>query len=388
MGYSYLVLGTGMGRAIAHCLASQPDTTSIVIGDVNTEKARSIAGQIVDNFSVGCGSIKFDANDPNSLKNTRGFDVVISALPARYNLSLAEASIRQGMHFCDLGGVLPVTIGMKGGLDFMAQKRGVSIVPDCGLMPGLGVMIARQMVNDSIIAAPESSYRDVMIYVGGLPQKPRPPIYYQRMFSLEGLKHLCYDDAPILNEGRVVFVPPFTGHSFMEVKVLAEFSPEENGAKNGLVETFITAGASLAPWNFRKLGVSSFSEMTVRWPGFVRMVSEVGEADFEDVIGSMIDIPVDAENPDLVWMKVAVYYREEEERNEVSNSYTLFAKYDPVSGLSAMEQTTGFTTALIAQAIARGQAVPGVNTPDEALTGNNLNRVITETGNYFRVKTS
>ena len=83
MGYSYLVLGTGMGRAIAHCLASQPDTTTVVIGDVNTEKARSIAGQIVKNFSVGCGSIKFDANDPNSLKNTRGFDVVISALPAR-----------------------------------------------------------------------------------------------------------------------------------------------------------------------------------------------------------------------------------------------------------------------------------------------------------------
>ena len=52
MGYSYLVLGTGMGRAIAHCLASQPDTTTVVIGDVNTEKARSIAGQIMKIFPL------------------------------------------------------------------------------------------------------------------------------------------------------------------------------------------------------------------------------------------------------------------------------------------------------------------------------------------------
>lgn len=382
MGYSYLVLGTGMGRAIAHCLANQPDTSLIVIGDVDTQKAREVAGSIADSFPVQCGSIMFDANEANPLKNRQDFDVVISALPARYNMNLAEVCIRQGMHFCDLGGVLPVTLGMRGGLDFMARKNGVSVVPDCGLMPGLGVMIARKLVNDSIIAAPESSYRDVLIYVGGLPQKPRPPLYYQKMFSLEGLRHLCYDDAPILNEGRVVFVPPFTGHSFMEVKELAKFSPED-GPRDGTVETFITAGASLAPWSFLRLGVTSLSEMTIRWPGFVATASEIEEADFEDVIGPMIDIPVDAENPDLVWMKVIVSYRGE--GDEWSNSHTLFAKYDPVSGLTAMEQTTGFTTALIAQAIARGETMPGVLTPDEALTGDSLNRVIAETGSYFRI---
>src|SRR3989338_2058060 len=384
MGYSYLVLGTGMGRAIAHCLASQPDTTAVVIGDVNTEKARSIAGQIVDNFSVGCGSIKFDANDPNSLKNTRGFDVVISALPARYNLSLAESSIRQGMHFCDLGGVLPVTIGMKGGLDFMARKRGVSVVPDCGLMPGLGVMIARKLVYESLQDEPDlNAHREVAIYVGGLPQKPVGPLHYQKMFSLEGLEHLCYDEAVVIQNGRTVFVPPLSGYELLIIDELKLFSKDFDG----MVEAFVTSGASLAPWSFRELGVTSLCEKTVRWPGFVEFVQSVDSEFFEEKIAPLISIPVNAENPDFVWMKVAVKYWKLDD-GPVLLEYVLLAAYDQALGLTAMEQTTGFTTALIAQAIARGQAMPGVNTPDEALTGDSLNRVIAETGNYFRAKTS
>ena len=381
MGYSYLVLGTGMGRAIAHCLASQPDTTVIVIGDVNMDKARSIAGQIVDNFSVGCGSIKFDANDPNSLKNTRGFDVVISALPARYNLSLAEASIRQGMHFCDLGGVLPVTIGMKGGLDFMARKSGVSVVPDCGLMPGLGVMIARKLVYETLQDEPDlNAPREVEIYVGGLPQKPVGPLHYQKMFSLEGLGHLCYDEAAVIKNGSMVFVPPRSDYELLTIEELKPFSKHFDG----MVEAFVTSGASLAPWSFQELGVTSLYEKTVRWPGFVEFVQGVDPEFFEEKIAPLISIPVDAKNPDFVWMKVAVKYWKIDD-GPVLLEYVLLVTYDQALGLSAMEQTTGFTTALIAQAIARGQAVPGVNTPDEALTGDSLNRVIAETGNYFRV---
>lgn len=178
----------------------------------------------------------------------------------------------------------------------------------------------------------------------------------------------------------MVFVPPFTGHNFMEVKELAEFSPDDNGPKNGLVEFFITAGASLAPWSFQKLGVTSLSEMTIRWPGFVRIVSGIEQDHFEEIMGPMVDTPVDSKNPDLVWMKVAVY--DDGEKSRIS---ILLALYDNGNGLTAMEQTTGFTTAVIAQAIARGEAVLGVNTPDEALAGDSLNRVITETGSYFQM---
>lgn len=176
MGYSYLVLGTGMGRAIAHCLAGQKDTGLITIGDVNEAKAIElgfwISKQFPDFSNLEAGY--FNAEDPDSLKRMGDFDVIISALPARYNLGLAERAVECETHFCDLGGVLSVTLAMKG-LHERALSKNLSVVPDCGLMPGLGIMIARKMVRESIQDSPESPYRDVVIYVGGIPQKPRPP---------------------------------------------------------------------------------------------------------------------------------------------------------------------------------------------------------------------
>jgi lysine 6-dehydrogenase len=383
MGFRYLVLGTGMGRAIAHCLAGHSDTSTIAIGDVNTEKAREVAGYIARNFPVPCGSIRFDANDADPLRDRQGFDVVISALPARYNLNLAESAIRRGMHFCDLGGVLPVTLGMRG-LNSMARKNGISVVPDCGLMPGLGVMIARKLVQDSLAQEPDrKAPRDVVIYVGGLPQKPAGPIHYQRMFSLEGLKHLCYDDAAVIRNGRAKFVPPLSGYELLKVDRLKPFSKHFDG----MVEAFITAGAGLAPWSFRDLGVTSLCEKTVRWPGFIGFVQSVSPESFEEQIGPLINIPVDGDNPDLVWMRVAVKCWKAGRGDRVLES-VLFATYDMQTGLSAMERTTGFTTALIARAIAAGKTVPGVWTPEEALFRSgpeNLNDIIAQAGTYFPI---
>lgn len=382
MGYSYLVLGTGIGRAIAHCLAGRKDTDLITIGDVNEDKAIKSALGVSKQFPdfSNLEAEYFNAEDPDSLKRMGYFDVIISALPARYSPGLAERTMEQGIHFCDLGGVLSITLAMKG-LHERALLKNLSVVPDCGLMPGLGVMIARKLVLESIKASPGSSYRDVVIYVGGLPQKPAPLLYYQKVFSLEGLRHLCYDKAVVLVNGRVKFTHPLSGYEIITAEEVRPFSKEFNGR----LEAFITAGASTAPWGFKELGVTSLCEKTVRWPGFVRVVTAVKEENFEEVIGPMINIPVDENHPDLVWMMVTVSYEKHNEGTKTLNS-TLFSAYDVKSGLTAMEQTTGFTTALIAQAIARGQAMPGVLTPDEALTGDSLNRVIAETGSYFQVK--
>ncbi len=375
MGFRYLVLGTHMGRPIAHCLAEQRDTSSILIGDINIEAARRVVAEVSGRFpAVACGYVNFDANDPNALKKMPPVNVVISALPARYNLFLAEAAIRRKENFCDLGGVLPVSLAMKS-MDESARSKGVSVVPDCGLMPGLGVMIARKLVEESVKDEDRDVKREVVIYVGGLPQKPQPPIYHQNMFSFEGLRHLCYDDAVIIKDGMIQTVAPLSGYEIFRVDELTQFSDHFNG----VVEAFITSGAGLAPWGFQGLGVTSLYEKTVRWPGFVRFIRNTSQESFEEKISPLIDTPVDAEHPDLVWMKVEVEYG----MKKLASG--MLVTYDEALGMSAMEQTTGFTTALTARAIALGMALPGVLSPDEALTGDSLNRVIAEVGNYFLI---
>lgn len=358
--YSYLVLGTGMGRAIAYCLAGLPDTLKVAVADVDRERARDVGRQANDFFVPVCDAFQFNAEQPDGLYNFDEYHVVISALPARYNPALADRAITMGSHFCDLGGVLAATRQMEA-LNAKALGRRVSVVPDCGLMPGLGLMMARMLLEESYELSPASETRDIMIYVGGIPQKPAPPLYYQKMFSLEGLKHLVYDKAVVLMDRVVKEAEPLSDYEILKVPELAEFSPDGQGT----VEAFLTAGLGVAPWRFQKLGADILVEKTVRWPGFAEFVKAVRESEFEARIGAALGPPVSPENPDLVWMRTTASYLKEDGRPGTLG-LSLTAKYDHRLGLSAMEKTTGFSAALTAHRVARGLALCGVNPPETA----------------------
>lgn len=357
----YLVLGAGVGKAIAFILARSPHTQLVAIGDVDNEKTLE-AYRFINRFSrAKCLPIMFDAEKNNNPVNVfKNFDVVISALPAKYNLRLAETSIRANVHFCDLGGIVEVTEEMLK-LNDKYPHMPVSVVPDCGLMPGLGVIIAKKLMND--LGGAES----LEILVGGLPQKPQPPTFYQKVFHPEGLKHICYDMAPILTNGEVVSVKPFHDYCQLVVPELCRFSSKFNGR----IEAFVTAGASLAAWSFKDLGVRSFSEKTVRWPGFVDFFKNVSSENFESVVEEILTIPVNSENPDLIWMKVTA-------SSELTGkkSISLLDLYDPATGLTAMQRTTGFPTAIMAEMMAEGKTKSGVNTPENAFDQSGLNQIV------------
>lgn len=355
----YLVLGAGVGKAIADMLARNTNTRLVAIGDINIEKAVDVY-QFIDKFSRSrCAPLMFDAEKtPNQVRIFKQFDVVISALPAKHNLKLAETAIVANVHFCDLGGVVKVTNQMME-LNQKYPNMSVSIVPDCGLMPGLGIILAKKLMQD--LGGAES----IEILVGGLPQKPRPPIFYQCVFSPEGLKHICYDSAPILSEGEIKWVKPFHDYSQLEVSELQRFSKKFNGR----IETFVTSGASIAAWSFRKLGVKNFAEKTVRWPGFVNFFKTIPVHKFDQAVNKYLNIHVDAENPDLVWMRVTV------KKRSLQRSVSLLDLYDNTTGLTAMQRTTGFTTAVTAEMIAEGKTKTGVSTPENAFDNSDINEI-------------
>ena len=136
--------------------------------------------------------------------------------------------------------------------------------------------------------------------VGGLPQNPRPPFYYQPPFYIGGLEHLCYDTASILKNGKIRLVEPFSDYKRVLFPELKKYSAEFNGE----TEVFITAGAGMAPRTFKELGIMNFHEATIRWPGFVKFVKDIPRRKFQETIASTIDIPIGRENHDLVIMKI------------------------------------------------------------------------------------
>lgn len=361
MGPKYLVLGTGVGKAIAYALLKNPDNF-VAIADVNLKTAMAVSDSLTrmsGKNRYGCMSIKFRVGNPNTVRLFKFFDVVISALPAKYNLGLAEEAIRARVHFCDLGGVVEVTTQM---LELNKKYPGmhVSVVPDCGLMPGLGIVIAKKLMHD--LGGAET----IEILVGGLPQKPRPPTFYQKVFHPEGLKHICYDPAPILSGGEIKWVKPFHDYSQIDVPELRRFS----GTFKGRIESFVTAGASLAADSFRGWGVKYFAEKTVRWPGFAEFFKNIPENEFKRTVEEHLTIPVNAENPDLVWMTVTA------QNGSAKKSVSLLDLFDEKTGLTAMQRTTGFTTAIIAEMMAEGKTKPEINTPENAFDRPGMNEML------------
>ena len=322
MGSKYLVLGTGVGKAIAYSLLKNPDNF-VAIADVDLKTAMDVRDSLYRTSGWNhriCIPLEFRAGNTDAIPLFRYFDVVISALPAKYNFELARTAIRAGTHFCDLGGVVEVTTQMLE-LNKRYPDTQVSVIPDCGLMPGLGIVIAKKLMHD--LGGADS----IEILVGGLPQKPRPPVNYQIVFHPEGLKHICYDPAPILSGGEVKLVKPFYDYGQLDVPELRRFSEKFNGR----IESFVTAGASLAADSFRDWDVKYFAEKIVRWPGFVDFFKNVHPDDFEKSVMENLTIPVDAENPDLVWMRVTA-----QKDGVKPRSMSLLDLYDNDTGLTAM----------------------------------------------------
>src|SRR5690606_25586648 len=119
----------------------------------------------------------------------------MNALPYYFNLPMAASAIAAGSHYCDLGGNTGIVLQQKE-MDAQARAAAVSVVPDCGLAPGMVNILAEHGIRQLDEA------RAVRIKVGGLPQHPEPPLNYQIVYSLEGVLDYYTTLSWVLRDGR------------------------------------------------------------------------------------------------------------------------------------------------------------------------------------------
>src|SRR5467141_1971904 len=170
-----LVLGAGLqGSACAFHLLQRPEVARVTLADLHP---RRIPAFLKKQKSKRLVTARLDAKrGPQLRKLMRGHDAVMNALPYYLNYSVAKAAVAMGLHCADLGGNTEIVQQQKT-LHPAALKQRVSVIPDCGLAPGMVNIIAAegiQRVGDAEI---------VKIFVGGLPQKPEPPLNYQIVYS-------------------------------------------------------------------------------------------------------------------------------------------------------------------------------------------------------------
>jgi lysine 6-dehydrogenase len=288
----------------------------------------------------------------------------MSAIPYYFNLDLARHAADVGVHFCDLGGNTEIVFEQKK-LEAKAKEKGITIVPDCGLAPGMVNILAQHGIDmlDSV--------DEVKIFVGGLPQNPEPPLNYQIVYSLEGVLDYYTTLSWVVRDGKRT-----------QVKALSEIEPVMFDSPVGELEGFHTAGG-LSTMAFRYEGkIPTMEYKTLRYPGHAKTmeaIRELGLLDLEpvDVKGARVsprDLAVAVmaprltkpEGKDLVALRVTV--RGRKNGSEKTVKFELVDRYDETRGISAMMRTTGYSLSITGQMQARGEVQPpGVHTPDECM---------------------
>jgi len=355
-----LVLGAGLqGSACAYDLLQQSAVQRVTLADL---KPGRLPAFLKNNRDKRLVTARLDAKQSVRLRKLmRGHDAVLNALPYYFNYSVARNAIAAGLHCADLGGNTEIVHKQKT-LHAAARKKRISIIPDCGLAPGMVNIIAAEGIRR--VGDAES----VKIFVGGLPQKPEPPLNYQIVYSLEGALDYYTTPSWILREGRPE-----------RVDALSELEDVEFPSPVGTLEAFHTGGGiSTMPWAYRgKMRTMEYK--TLRYPGHVaimRPIREMGLLSLEPVKMKGTEIvPRDAfiaavspqltkpSSKDLVALRVEV-----QGKNGNRVAWQLLDYYDEATGISAMMRTTGYSLAITGVMQVDGRiTAAGVHTPDEAV---------------------
>ncbi len=356
-----LVLGSGqMGKGAAYDLVRTDSVEQVICADINETMAKKLADEMGDKAVYK----KVDAKDRGQLKAVFSeVDSVISCVSYTVNLLHTEVAIETGTHMCDLGGNLNVVKDQLA-LHEKAKEADVTVVPDCGLAPGMVSVLARAGI-DSLNSAEE-----VKIRVGGLQQEPRPPLNYSLIFSVEGLINEYVEPCMALREGKIVYEDPLIG--FEQVEFPQPF---------GVLEAFNTSGGtSTLPLTYEGK-VVNLDYKTLRYPGHghkMWCLMKLGlmdnkEQDFNGVkiaprtvLERLLERNLPTSGKDATLVRVSVSGWKGTESRQII--YEMIDYFDDDSGLTSMMRTTSFPASVTAIMMADGTITErGVLPPERSI---------------------
>jgi lysine 6-dehydrogenase len=317
-----LVLGGGaQGRVIAADLAQALPEARISVADLERPPLPARAN---------LAWVEADAADPTTLaRRMREHDFAVGALPSRLGFGAMRAAIEARRPLVDVSFSAedPLT------LDAEARAAGITIVPDCGLAPGLSHLLVGRAAHEG------GTPRSATILVGGVAEDHTTPYGYCVTWSLDDLMEEYTRPARIVREGQETVVPVFSGLERVRVDGVGEMEAFYSDGLRTLLHTLP--------------GVKDLGEMTLRWPGHVAAIQPLlGTGRLRDELARRctLDPP-----RDLVAMVVRVHW---DHRGE---AVTLVDRYDAATGRTAMSRTTALTTAAVARLAAQGGlGEPGV----------------------------
>ena len=349
-----LLLGCGNIGAVAAADLVDNTDYEIVVADNELKRAETLVERLGKNR---VSAMKVDASNRRSLTGClKGFDIVLGFLPGRLAYGLAESCIEAGRNLVDVSfmGENPLALNGK------ASAANVAIVPDCGLAPGISNVLVGHATKclDRVDS--------VHIMVGGIPEKPVPPLEYVITWSTESLIDEYTRKARIIRDGKRV-----------DADALSELETIDFPGV-GKLEAFLTDGLRTLLDTLRD--VPDMWEKTLRYPGHVTKINTLKNLGFfeeEKVtvekagvsprrlsVKLLTEKLVRPDICDLVAMKINVSGVKDGKHSSLV--YHLLDRCDSDRGITAMARTTAYPASIVAQFLAeKSVKTTGVIPPEK-----------------------
>jgi lysine 6-dehydrogenase len=349
-----VVLGCGkVGSVMARDLV-ESEGWSVLSVDPSAESLAQVEGR--DGIETLCA----DCSDQAVVRDVaERHDIVIGALPSTLGYRAMETTIETGTPMCDISFMTDDFLALDG----LAKERGVTVIADCGVAPGMSNMLSGWGASKLDRAD------DVEILVGGIPRERFLPWEYKAGFSPYDVIEEYVRPSRVVVNGEIVIKEALSEPELIDFPGV------------GTLESFNTDGLrSLAD----TLDVPNMRERTMRYPGHIalaRAFRDTGLFSEEPVEVNGVEVVPRALLAKLLFPKWTFEPMEEDitvmrvvvegELDGVPTrlKWDLLDRLDPATGFTSMSRTTGFTCTVVARMILDGTLdTPGVFAPEMIAT--------------------
>lgn len=331
------ILGSGMvGRAIALDLSSSCQITSFDVSNENLD--------ILKQRNAAIETRQADLKSYHQYKDwLKDYDLVVTAVPGFMGFETLKTVIECGKNVADISFFPENSLQ----LHELAIRKNVTVITDTGVAPGIPNLYLGRYNEEMKISNFE-------FYVGGLPKIRKKPFEYKAPFSPVDVIEEYTRPARLKENGHVVSKPALSERQLLQFYGI------------GTLEAFNTDG--LRSILFTMPHISSMKEQTLRYPGHIDLVIALKDAGFfsEEKI-NINGVPVSPlqftskilfndwklglEEEELTVLRIIV--EGEKDGMHIRDEYNMVDRYDPVTRISSMSRTTGYTCTASVHLIAK-----------------------------------
>lgn len=361
-----IVLGVGLqGKAVIHDLERSDLISRIYATDINLVDAKTYLDRM---RYAKTRVVKLDVSREKDLAgkySEMGVDVVICMLPIELALTAARAAMDASIPFVSSN----YTYQLQE-LDALAKEKGIIILPEMGLDPGIDLVLGRLAVDEL------DQVHGLYSYGGGVPALECAndnPIRYKISWIFDRVLAVYTREARLVKDGRLHVIPGdeiFRPENVNEIEFpgIGKLEAYPNGDAERYVEIFGLDKELVEMGRF-----------ALRWPGHSKFWRKMVD------LGLLDDTPISVGGTELSprsfisqWLTPRLQYTDEQrdlallrveawgikEGRKVKVIYDLVDYRDLSTGLFAMNRTVGFTSSIGALMIlAGGIAGAGVLSP-------------------------